>query len=74
VNLIRNERTKLLATALNNLAVAIVATAIIAPVAGILYGSTAVATAWWPLLALAWISVGLGLHIGAQRALGRLKE
>jgi hypothetical protein len=74
VNLIRNERIKLFATALNNLAVATMAAAIIAPVAGILYGSTAVASTWWPLLALAWISVGIGLHIGAQRVLGRLKE
>jgi hypothetical protein len=38
-NLIHNERTKLLATALNNTAVATLVTAIIAPVVGLLYGT-----------------------------------
>jgi hypothetical protein len=37
MSLVHIERTKLLATALNNAAVAIMATAIIAPVAGFLY-------------------------------------
>ena len=37
---IYNERLRLLATALNNTAVAIFATAIIAPIAGFLYGVT----------------------------------
>jgi hypothetical protein len=39
MSLIENERTKLLATAMNNTAVATIVTAIVAPVAGFLYGS-----------------------------------
>jgi hypothetical protein len=74
MSLIHNERTKLLATALNNAAVATMATAIVAPIAGILYGSTPAANAWWPLLGLVWLLVGLGLHLAAQHVLGRLKE
>jgi CDP-diglyceride synthetase len=38
MSLIENERTKLLATALNNTAVATVVTAVIGPIAGLLYG------------------------------------
>lgn len=50
-NLVRNERTKLLATALNNTGVATPVTAIIAPVAWFLYGTpTITATKWWPLI------------------------
>jgi len=47
VSLVHNERVKLLATALSNTGVATVVTAIIAPIAGFLYGSpTAVASRW----------------------------
>jgi hypothetical protein len=73
LSLIYNERTKLLATALNNMAVATMATAIIAPIAGIMYGSASFRTAWWPLFGLVWFLVGLGLHIAGQGVLGRLK-
>ena len=49
MSLIHNERVKLLATALNNAAVATVVTAVIAPIAAFLYGSIVVASTWWPL-------------------------
>jgi hypothetical protein len=56
MSLIRNEQTKLLATALNNTAVATVATAIIAPMAAFLYGSNALVSSWWPLPeAVPWV-------------------
>jgi hypothetical protein len=42
MSLVYNERTKLLATALNNTGVATVVTAVIAPVAAFLYGSAAI--------------------------------
>jgi hypothetical protein len=74
MNLVRNERIKLLATALNNSAVATVATAIIAPMAGFLYGSNSIAASRWALLSLAWLLGGLSLHIAAQLVLGRLKD
>ena len=75
MNLIENERTKLLATAMNNTAVATVVTAIVAPVVGFLYGSpTATATSWWPFIGAAWLLVGVGIHRLAWVVLGRLKE
>ena len=75
MNLIQNERTKLLATALNNVSVATVVTGIIAPIVGFLYGSpSAAASKWWWLIGAAWLIVGGGLHVAAQAVLGRLKE
>jgi p-aminobenzoyl-glutamate transporter AbgT len=74
MNLIHNERIKLLATALNNTAVATLVTVVIAPIAALLYGSVAIASAWWPLLGFAWIFAGSSLHLTAQLTLGRLKE
>ncbi len=75
MSLIHNERTKLFATALNNTAVATVVTAIVAPIVGFLYGSpSAAATRWWPLIGMAWLLVGVGLHIFAHIALGKLRE
>jgi hypothetical protein len=74
MSLIHNERVKLLATALNNTAVATVVTAVVAPIAAFLYGSIVVASAWWPLMGLVWFFGGLSLHVTAQLMLGRLKE
>ena len=74
MSLIHNERIKLLATALSNTAVATFATAILAPIAGFLYGSAAASSTWWPLMGLAWFSGGLSQHITAQLVLGRLRE
>jgi len=75
MSLAYNERIKLLATALSNMAVATVVTAIIAPVVGFLYGSpTATATRWWWLIGVVWLLVGVGLHIAAQVVVGRLRQ
>jgi hypothetical protein len=61
MNLVRNERIKLLATALNNSAVATVATAIIAPMAGFLYGSSPIAGSRWGItelgLVIGWVKL-----------------
>jgi len=73
MELIHNERMKLLATALNNSAVATIVTAVIAPTASLLYGLTAIATGWWLAMALVWFLGGLSLHITAHLVLGRLK-
>jgi hypothetical protein len=75
MHLIHNERTKLLATGLNNTAVATIVTAIIAPVVGFLYGSpSAAASRWWSVIGLVWFLVGLALHVTAQFVLGRLRD
>jgi hypothetical protein len=73
--IIHNERTKLLATALNNVAVAAFVTGFIAPIVGFLYGSpTATATRWWWLIGIVWLLVGVGLHTTAQAVLGKLRQ
>ena len=73
--LVQNERIKLFATAVNNIGVATVVTAFVTPIVGFLYSPpSATVTAWWPLIGLAWLLVGLCLHVFAQLALGRLQE
>jgi len=72
VNPTRNERIKLLATALNNVGVAILAAAVIAPAAAFLYGTSHAGTGHWWLFSGAWLAMGVGLHVLAQLALGRL--
>lgn len=74
MSLIENERTKLLATALNNTAVAIIITAVVTPIAGFLYGIQTVVSQYWPILLVIWFSVGIGIHLFAQALLGRLKQ
>jgi hypothetical protein len=55
--------------------VATIVTGIIAPIVGFLYGSpSAAVSAWWWLIAAAWLIVGACLHVAAQAVLGRLKE
>lgn len=58
MNLIQNERVKLLATALNNVAVATVVTALIAPAAAFLYGSGHASTNYWWRVGAAWFVIG----------------
>lgn len=75
MSLVQNERTKLLATALNNVAVATVVTALIAPAATFLYGAGAPGRGgWWIAIGLAWLAGGIILHLAAQWVLGRLTE
>ena len=75
MSLVHNERTKLLAAALNNVSVATIVTGIIAPIVGFLYGSpSATVSTWWWLIAAAWLIVGAGLHVAAHAVLGRLKQ
>jgi hypothetical protein len=75
MSLIHNERIKLLATALNNMAVATIITAIVGPTVGILNGaSSAAITAWWVLSGALWFLAGIGLHLVGLGALGRLKS
>jgi hypothetical protein len=73
MSLVHNERTKLAATALNNLAVATIITAVLGPVVGILNGSSGPAiTAWWLLSGVLWFFAGIVIHLVAQGVLGRL--
>ncbi len=63
-----NERLKLLATALNNLALAFIVAGYIGPVVtGAVPGSPRA------IVAVAWLSLGLGLHGVGQWVPGRLR-
>lgn len=73
MSLVHNERTKLLATALNNVAVATIVTALIAPAASFLYGTGTTAGGGWALaIGAAWLTGGVILHLAAHQVLGRL--
>ena len=70
----RNERTKLLATALNNIAVATFVTALVAPTVSHLYGfSHPAGGARVILIGIAWFSASVAIHLGAQIVLRGLK-
>lgn len=63
-----NERLKLLATALNNLALAFVVAGYVGPVvAGTIPASPAA------IVTILWLVFGIGLHSSAQLVLGRLR-
>ena len=70
-----NERLKLGATALNTLATATVTVGVLAPSAAILYGFGVTPRPAWQLVlsGVGWFLIGVGLHYGAQRLLGRLR-
>jgi hypothetical protein len=72
VSLVRNERLKLLATLLNNCAVATFATAVLTPSIGALYGTGPLPTGWYAVGLLAFLA-GVSRHGLAQFALGGLK-
>jgi hypothetical protein len=68
-NLIHNARIQLLATLLNNAALAFIVAAFIAPVTGgQLHGG------WQAVTTFAWVGFGVGLHFSARAVLGRLRE
>ena len=74
MSLIDNERTKLLAAALNNIGVATIITGVVAPTAATLYGHGAISSGPTAIgIGAVWLFAGLGLHLLAQIALGRLK-
>jgi hypothetical protein len=66
---IHNARVQLLATALNNLALAFIVAGFVAPVvSGQLSGRSLA------LVTLAWIGLGIGLHSVAQAALEGIQQ
>lgn len=76
MNLIHNERLKLLATAMNNVAIAVVVTGAVAPVLGSLYGIEQRVPTWRVAAAVATsLLAGGGLHLLATwRIIGLLRE
>jgi hypothetical protein len=66
MSLLHNERTKLLATALNNLGVGAIMAGIVAPVVNGMLGD--------PAHIAGWLMLGFDLIAMAQFVLGRLRE
>jgi hypothetical protein len=67
MSLIHNERTKLVATTLNTLGIALIVAGIIAPTVAASYRLSEPMRweGWWFLIGIAWLAVGGALHIGA---------
>lgn len=77
MSLIHNERTKLTATCLNTLTVAVVATGVVAPLVAVILGlptSGTVSILIFVLATVTWFILGLALHLMARHILGRLEE
>jgi hypothetical protein len=75
MDLIFNDRIRLFATLLNNIAVATIVTSIIAPAVSYFYGVGGLSPdRTWLLIALDWITLGLGLHSAALFVLGSLRS
>ncbi len=71
--LIGNERAKLRALALNNAAVAALATGVLGPTASLLYGVTRLESSYSYAFGLSWIVGAILLHAAAQLMLKDLK-
>ena len=74
--LARNERKKLSATFLNNVAVAVIATGLVAPFFAVLYGLsslTAEQVRFFGLAAPGWVLMGAAIHYVGRAVLGGLK-
>jgi hypothetical protein len=68
VNLVLNARLQLLATAMNNIAVALVVTGFVVPIInGQLWDVAKI------VITLSWICFGISLHLIAQLVLGKLR-
>jgi hypothetical protein len=66
---IHNARVQLLATALNNIALAFIVAGFVAPAA-----SGQLHAGWQVVTTIAWIGLGVGLHFSAQLTLGSLRQ
>lgn len=74
---IDNERTKLLANALDRASTACLTVGIITPLAGYIYGLVDLSVAFsriWPAVSvLGWLLLAVALHLWARRTLKGLK-
>ncbi|HME26487.1 MAG TPA: hypothetical protein VKI44_35040 [Acetobacteraceae bacterium] len=73
-SLVRNERSKLTAVLLNNLAASVFVTAIVVPLAATTYGTAVPKSPYWWIFGACWVALGAGIHGWARWSLGGLKE
>jgi hypothetical protein len=76
MTVVHNERTKLTATGINNIAVACIVAGSLSPIVAFAYGLNVPHQEVWKfaLIEVAWISVGLTLHMIARAVRGRIKS
>ncbi|MFD2649008.1 hypothetical protein ACFSX5_14560 [Devosia albogilva] len=76
MSLIENERTKLLANALDRASTACLTVGLLAPVAAVFYGAggTALETWTFALGGGIWLFAAVALHLVARRVLGGLRS
>jgi len=74
MSLVHNEKTKLLAAAIDRAGTASLTVGVLGPLAAAFYQVTGFITGFWPTLVgtLCWLMLALILHIEAQRVLRRL--
>ena len=70
----RNERRKITATAVNNVAVSLVVTGLIVPAVSMAYQLSYPHARYWRLFAISWLVAGLSFHIISRRILGDIEE
>lgn len=76
MSIIENERTKLLANALDRASTACFTVGVATPIAGYLYGVISFAAPfgyWLFLTAVGWLVIAIALHLLARRILKGLK-
>jgi hypothetical protein len=73
--LVRNERLKLLANALDRASTSCVTIGFIAPMAAAVYGGGALglSAGFFVIAGVSWILLGVGLHLLAHQVLGALR-
>ncbi|WIJ24379.1 hypothetical protein [Devosia sp. RR2S18] len=76
MSLVENERTKLLANALDRASTACVTVGLLAPIAAVIYGASGTAVTPWTfaLGGVIWLLAAVALHLGARFVLGGLKS
>ncbi|WEJ57588.1 hypothetical protein [Devosia sp. FJ2-5-3] len=76
MSLIENERTKLLANALDRTSTACLTVGVLAPLAAVIYGASGTALATWAFVlgGVIWLLVAIALHMIARWVLGGLKS
>lgn len=76
MSLVENERTKLLANALDRGSTACVTVGLLAPIAAVIYGASGTAVTPWTfaLGGVIWLLAAVAPHLGARFVLGGLKS
>lgn len=70
----RNDRRRLTANFINTIAAALIITGSLVPVISLTYSLAKPQTGYWPVFLLAWLTVGIAMHMTARRVLSGVEE